>query len=42
MKKENRTEFIIVRVSSKEKEMLKKRAGDKFSKYIRSLLGLEE
>ena len=39
--KENKTEFIIIRVTKTEKENLKKSGGVKFSKYIRELLGLK-
>ena len=41
--KENRTKFIIVRVTVSEKEILRKKAlnnREKFSNFIRKLLGL--
>ena len=45
MKEENKTEFIIVRVSKKEKELLIKRAQivhGKVSAYVRNLLNLKD
>ena len=39
--KENKTDFIIIRITKKEKEALKREAGRKFSQFIRRKLGLE-
>ena len=41
MKRENKTAYIIVRVTATEKLNLVKRAGKNLSKLIRTLLGLE-
>jgi hypothetical protein len=39
--KQNKTHFIIVRVTKEEKESLVKKAGKNLSKFIRGLLGLD-
>ena len=40
--KENKTAFIIIRVTKTEKASLLKIAGRNLSKYIRGLLGLDK
>jgi len=40
MKKENKSSFIIVRVTKEEKSSLLKKAGKNLSRFVRSLLGL--
>ena len=42
MKRENKTEFIITRVTKSEKADLIKKAGKNLSKLIRTLLGLDK
>lgn len=45
MKKENKTDFVIVRVTKEEKKKLLKDAksnSKKFSDYIRTRLGLDD
>lgn len=39
--KENKTEYIIIRVTKREKASFVKQAGKNLSKLIRTLLGLE-
>lgn len=41
-RKENKISFIIVRVTKAEKLSLMKRAGKNLSKFIRTLLKLED
>jgi len=40
-KKENKTEFIIVRVTKTEKDNLIKKSANKLSKFVRVQLGLD-
>ena len=41
MNKENKTHYIIIRVTKSEKDNFVKIAGKNLSKYIRNILGLE-
>lgn len=41
MNKEKKTEFIHIRVTKKEKESFKEKAGKNISKLMRKLIGLD-